>query len=181
MAEGLHYFAYGTLQRGFPNWPDLASLLGEPLGRFRTVKPHAVVVPIQPGCGNPGCGMLHRMAALVPGVDGHRVQGDLFAIDRSGLPAIDRLEGYDERRHPPGLYVRCGLEVEPVAGGEPRVALAYLVSEPELWRALAAGGAAELVEHYESRHAEVEPKRCCVAAPGHPGPHDVIDPLAQVR
>ena len=181
MGDDLHYFAYGTLQRGFPNWPDLAGLLGEPVGRFRTVKPHAVVVPIQPGCGNPGCGMLHRMAALVPGVDGHRVEGDLFALDRSGLSRIDRLEGYDERRRPLGLYVRCELEVEPADGGDACVALAYVVSEPELWRALAATGAAELVDRYESRHAEAETKRCCVLGPGHPGPHDVIDPLARVR
>jgi gamma-glutamylcyclotransferase (GGCT)/AIG2-like uncharacterized protein YtfP len=180
--EGLYYFAYGTLQRGFPNWPDLAELLGEPLGRFRTVAPYAVVVPLEPGCANPGCAMLHRMAALVPGVEGCRVEGDVFAIDRCALPAIDRLEGYDERREPPGLYVRAEIAVEPAGGREPEhVALTYVVSEPELWRALAASGAAEMVERYEPHHAHVEPKRCCVTSPGHAGAHDVVDPLARVR
>lgn len=179
--EALSYFAYGTLQRDFPNWPDLAELLGEPLGRFRTVAPHAVVVPLQPGCGNPGCGMLHRMAALVPGVESLRAEGDLFTIDRSALPAIDRLEGYDQRRQPPCLYVRAAVELEPAGGGPRRVAIAYVVSQPQLWRALASAGAAELVERYEPRHAHVEPKRCCVTAPGHVGAHDVIDPLARVR
>ena len=31
----LRYFAYGTLQKGFPNWLDLADRLGDPIGRFR--------------------------------------------------------------------------------------------------------------------------------------------------
>lgn len=111
----LGYFAYGTLQKGFPNWPDLADRLGDPVGRFRTVEPHALVVPIQPGCVNPGCGLLHRMAALVPGVEGCHVEGDLFVIDRSVIAAIDRLEAYDETRDPPGPYVRINIKVAAIA------------------------------------------------------------------
>jgi hypothetical protein len=117
MAAEIDYFAYRTLQKGFPNWPDLADQLGDPVGRFRTVEPHALVVPIKLGCGNPGCGLLHRVAALVPGVEGFHVEGDLFMIDRSALAAVDRLEDYDERRAIPGLYVGTQVEIAPLTGG----------------------------------------------------------------
>jgi hypothetical protein len=50
VGQDLRYFAYGTLQKGFPNWLDLADRLGDPIGRFRTDEPYALVVPTQPGC-----------------------------------------------------------------------------------------------------------------------------------
>jgi gamma-glutamylcyclotransferase (GGCT)/AIG2-like uncharacterized protein YtfP len=181
MSEEIGYFAYGTLQKGFPNFPDLADQLGAPVGRFRTVQPHALVVPIQPGCGNPGCGLLHRMAVLAPGVEGFHVDGDLFMVDRSALAAIDRLEAYDEKRKPPGLYVRTQIEIASVVGGDVRVAMAYRVRDPVPWRALVASGSAELLARYERHLADAQPKRCCVRNPRHTGPHDVIDPLASVR
>jgi gamma-glutamylcyclotransferase (GGCT)/AIG2-like uncharacterized protein YtfP len=181
MAAEIGYFAYGTLQKGFPNWPDLADRLGDPVGRFRTVAPHALVVPTQPGCGNPGCGLLHRMAALVPGVEGFHVEGDLFMVEPSAIAAIDRLEDYDERREPPGLYVRTRVQVAALAVGDVHSAVAYCVRDPAPWRALVARGEAELLARYEARVASVTPKRCCVADRGHAGPHDVVDPLATVR
>lgn len=91
MDRDLRYFAYGTLQKGFQNWHDLAERLGDPIGRFRTVEPHALVVPIRRGCWNPGCRLLHRMAALIPGTEACHVEGDVFAIDRSALVAITGL------------------------------------------------------------------------------------------
>lgn len=181
MAAEIGYVAYGTLQKGFPNWPQLADQLGDPVGRFRTVQPHALVVPVQPGCGNPGCGLLHRMAVLVPGVKGFHVDGDLFMIDRSALVAIDRLEAYDEGGEPPGLYVRTEIEIASVAGGDVRVAMAYRVRDPLPWRALAASGGADLQVRYGRHLADAQPKQCCVRNPRHVGPHDVIDPLAPAR
>ncbi len=181
MARDIGYFAYGTLQRGFANWPDLAVELGDPVGRFRTVQPFALVVPIEPGCGNPRCGLLHRMAALVRGVEGFRVEGDLFEIEPAAVAAIDRLESCDPAERPPGLYVRSEIEVVPMKGGERRLAVAYEMREPTRWRALVARGQAELLTCYERRLAHSEPKPCCVTEPGHRGPHDVIDPLASVR
>ena len=180
MAAGIDYFAYGTLQKGFANWPDLADELGDPVGRFCTVQPHGLVVPIQPGCANPGCGLLHRMAAMVAGIDGSHVEGDLFEIDRSALAAIDRLEAYDPSRQLPGLYVRTEIEVVAAGGGEIRLATAYSVREPDRWRALVASGRAELLVRYEHHLADARPKLCCVENPGHRGPHDVIDPLASL-
>lgn len=178
MAAQIGYFAYGTLQKGFPNWPDLADQLGEPVGRFRTVEPHALVVPIQPGCGNPGCGMLHRMAALVPGVPGFRVDGDLFMIDRCALAAVDRLEAYDDRREPPGLYVRTSIEIASIADDQVRAAITYRVRDPTAWLALVTRRAAELHERYEHHLAHATLKQCCIRNPRHHGPHDVLDPLA---
>ena len=177
MGVELGYFAYGTLQKGFPNWPDLADRLGDPVGRFRTVEPHALVVPIRPGCANPGCGLLHRMAALVPGVEGFFVEGDVFLVDRLAIAAIDRLEGYDETRDAHGPYVRTDVAVAAIGSGEIRLATAYRVRDPAPWRALVAGGRAELLTRYELRLAEATPKQCCITTPHHSGPHDVIDPF----
>jgi gamma-glutamylcyclotransferase (GGCT)/AIG2-like uncharacterized protein YtfP len=174
----LRYFAYGTLQRGFPNWEDLSGRLGEPVGRFLTVEPHGLVVPTEAGCGNPGCGLLHRMAALLPGIDGIQVEGDLFAIDTATLAAIDRLENYDERREAPGLYVRTEIRVAPLAGGPAQQAIAHRVRDPAPWQALVRSGRAELMSRYERRLAGASPKQCCIRNPGHTGPHDVTDPFA---
>jgi hypothetical protein len=44
---------------------------------------------------------------------------------------------------------------------------------------LASSGAAELLGHYGHHLADAKPKRCCVIDPGHPGPHDVVDPLVR--
>jgi gamma-glutamylcyclotransferase (GGCT)/AIG2-like uncharacterized protein YtfP len=181
VGAALRYFAYGTLQKGFPNWHDLADRLGDPIGRFRTVEPHALVVPIEPGCGNPGCGLLHRMAALVPGVEPFRVDGDLFAIDRLALAEIDRLEAYDEDRQPPGLYVRTHVTVRSLAGGSVCEAIAYCARDPARWQALVSTGDAELLSRYERRFADATPKACCVTDPGHTGPHDMLDLFAEKR
>jgi gamma-glutamylcyclotransferase (GGCT)/AIG2-like uncharacterized protein YtfP len=174
----LRYFAYGTLQKGFPNWHDLADRLGDPIGRFHTVEPHALVVPLQPGCWNPGCRLLHRMAALVPGVEPFHVEGDLFAIDQSALADIDQLEDHDEDRQPPGVYVRTQVKVRALAGGSVREAIVYCVRDPAPWQALVSTGQAELLGRYERRFADATPKACCLRDPGHGGPHDVLDPFA---
>ena len=177
MERDLRYFAYGTLQKDFPNWHDLADRLGDPTGRFRTVEPHALVVPRQPGCWNPGCRLLHRMVALVPAVEGFHVEGDVFAIDRSTLAAIDRLEGYDENDQTPGLYVRTRVVVLSLVGGSGGDAIAYRARDPAAWLALVSGGRAELFERYERRFAHATPKACCLRHPDHEGPHDVLDPF----
>jgi hypothetical protein len=74
------------------------------------VAAHGVVVPRRSACSNPGCTYVHRMAALVPGLEPLRVDGDLFLIS----PEAERL------------------------------------------------------------------KSCCIRAPGHRPPHDVLDPLAGI-
>jgi gamma-glutamylcyclotransferase (GGCT)/AIG2-like uncharacterized protein YtfP len=172
------YFAYGTTQKGFPHHRRFAGLLGEPLGRFRTVSAQAVVVPHAAACSNPGCQYVHRMAALVAGVEALRVEGDLFLIGDEAVAAIDELEtGF-----PGGPYVRGLLAVVSLDGTTTHEALAYVAREPARWRALVDDGRAVAHATYPRELAAGETlKPCCRYAPGHPPPHDVIDPLAVER
>jgi gamma-glutamylcyclotransferase (GGCT)/AIG2-like uncharacterized protein YtfP len=177
VSREIYYFAYGTLQRGLSNYADLTEVLGEPLGRFRTADPFAVVVPRSPGCSNPGCNLLHRMATLVPDFGELRVEGDVYAIDADGLSIIDRLENYDGE-HGTGPYVRREIEVVAVDHDIRLTAQAYRVREPDGWRALVHAGRAVAVALYTADMATATPKDCCVREPGHVGPHDTIDPFA---
>jgi len=175
-AREIPYFAYGTLQVGFPNHDRFADLLGERIGRARSVDPYAVVVPTQPSCSNPGCGLLHRMAALVPGVEPFRVEGDLFMLEADALEELDRLEGCADGAL--GPYVRSTLDVVAVDGEGTWRAAGYPVREPERWRGLLERGAAEAFGNFDAGlTAGTAPKPCCVSEPGHAGPHDVVDPL----
>jgi gamma-glutamylcyclotransferase (GGCT)/AIG2-like uncharacterized protein YtfP len=168
------YFAYGTTQRGFVHHRRLVDILGEPVARVRTVQAHAVVVPREAACSNPGCEYVHRMAALVPGVGELRVDGDLFVVADEAVEVLDRLELA-------GPYVRSSVDVVPLRGGATSAAVAYVASEPARWRALVAGGRADALASYPRDLASGERlKDCCVRSPGHSGPHDVVDPLAGV-
>jgi gamma-glutamylcyclotransferase (GGCT)/AIG2-like uncharacterized protein YtfP len=165
------YFAYGTTQKGFVHHRALADLLGEPVGRARTVAAHAVVVPHAAACSNPGCRYVHRMAALVAGLEPLRVEGDLFLVGDDAIAALDRLELA-------GPYVRDRIAVVALDGTGTRDAVAYVASEPARWAALVDSGAAEALGVYPRDLAAGERlKDCCVRAPGHGGPHDVVDPL----
>ncbi|MEA2234206.1 MAG: gamma-glutamylaminecyclotransferase [Solirubrobacteraceae bacterium] len=176
MAREIHYFAYGTLQKGFSNYADMTAVLGEPIGRFRTVEPFAVVVPLKAGCANPGCNLLHRMATLVPEVGSLHVEGDVYCVDADGLREIDRLENYDGEKGT-GPYVRREVDVVSVDGSTRLTAQAYRVRDPARWRALVELGRADAVAHYTADMAISTPKDCCVRDPGHAGAHDTIDPL----
>jgi gamma-glutamylcyclotransferase (GGCT)/AIG2-like uncharacterized protein YtfP len=114
---------------------------------------------------------VHRMAALVPGGERH-AEGDVFLLAPDALAALDALETR-------GPYVRARIDVVSLDGGTRYTAHAYPVSEPERWRALVARGAADAFAAYPPALATGETlKGCCERAPGHPGPHDVLDPLA---
>jgi gamma-glutamylcyclotransferase (GGCT)/AIG2-like uncharacterized protein YtfP len=176
MARDIHYFAYGTLQKGLSNHADMTDVLGEPRGRFRTVEPFAVVVPRERGCANPGCNLLHRMATLVPQVGPLRAEGDVYLIDGDGLRVIDRLESYDGEQGA-GPYVRREIEVVSIDGRTQLTAHAYRVRDPAAWRALVETGRADAVVRYTADMATSALKDCCVREPGHAGMHDTIDPL----
>jgi gamma-glutamylcyclotransferase (GGCT)/AIG2-like uncharacterized protein YtfP len=170
------YFAYGTTQKGFLHYRRLADLLGEPMGRFRTAAAYAVVVPQQPACGNPGCQYVHRMAALVPGIEPLRVEGDLFLIDDATLAVIDRLETGDGSVETP--YVRDRITVVSADRAERHEAVAYVAREPTRWRRLVTLLRAEALEVYPRDLAVGEVlKECCTLTPGHSPPHDVLDPF----
>jgi gamma-glutamylcyclotransferase (GGCT)/AIG2-like uncharacterized protein YtfP len=176
MARDIHYFAYGTLQQGLSNYADMTDVLGEPAGRFRTAEPFAVVVPHELGCANPGCGLLHRMATLVPEVGPVRAEGDVYLVDADGLSVVDRLEGYDGEDGT-GPYVRCAVELVSLDGSTRLTAQAYRVRDPAPWRALVERRRADAVARYTADMASSTPKDCCVREPGHAGAHDTIDPL----
>jgi gamma-glutamylcyclotransferase (GGCT)/AIG2-like uncharacterized protein YtfP len=177
MVRGFYYFAYGTLQQGLSNYADMGDVLGEPIGRFRTLDPFAVVVPHEAGCANPGCSMLHRMALLVPQVGSLRVEGDVYLVDADGLRVIDRLENYDGEEET-GPYVRREIDVVSIEGLTRLRAQAYRVRDAAAWRALVELGRADAVARYTADMATSTPKDCCVRAPGHTGAHDTIDPLS---
>lgn len=176
MARDIYYFAYGTLQKGLSNYADMTDVLGEPRGRFRTVDPFAVVVPHEPGCANPGCNLLHRMATLVPRFGSLRVEGDIYVVDADGLHVIDRLENYDGEEGT-GPYVRREVDVVTIDGSTQLTAQAYRARDPAPWRALIEMGRADAVACYTADMATSTPKDCCMREPGHAGAHDTIDPL----
>jgi gamma-glutamylcyclotransferase (GGCT)/AIG2-like uncharacterized protein YtfP len=160
------YFAYGTTQRGFPHHRELYDLLGEPVGRFRTVEPYAIVVPRQAACSNPGCRFVHRMAALVPRDWDVHAEGDVFLVSDEALAALDRLELS-------GPYTRATIDVGEYA------AQAYPVRDPERWAGLVRRGQADALAAYPRELATAATlKPCCQAEPGHAPPHDVVDPLS---
>jgi gamma-glutamylcyclotransferase (GGCT)/AIG2-like uncharacterized protein YtfP len=163
------YFAYGTTRHGFPHHAEHAALLGEPVGRFRTVERYAVVVPRAAACSNPGCRFVHRMAALVRGEWDVHAEGDVFDVDDRALAALDRLELS-------GPYVRASIAVSD--DRREFAAQAYPAGEPERWAALVRAGRADALAAYPRELATAALlKPCCRATPGHAPPHDVVDPL----
>ena len=173
----VHYFAYGTTQKGFAHHRRFADLLGEPVGRVRTASAHAVVVPRRAACSNPSCPYVHRMAVLVAGFEPRRVEGDLFLIPEAAVSVIDRLETGSAGLE--GPYVRERITVVSLDGDGPCAAQAYVAREPARWQALVEIGDADALEAYPRDLATGEvPKQCCIRAPGHPPPHDVVDPFA---
>jgi gamma-glutamylcyclotransferase (GGCT)/AIG2-like uncharacterized protein YtfP len=175
VTDSVSYFAYGTTQKGFVHHRRLADLLGEPVARVRTALAHAVVVPRQAACSNPRCQYVHRMAALVPGLEPLRAEGDLFLIGDETVAALDRLETGSDGDGP---YVRDRVAVVSFDGGDTYSAHAYLAREPARWRALVERGDADALTTYPADLAPGERlKGCCTRTPGHPGPHDVVDPL----
>jgi gamma-glutamylcyclotransferase (GGCT)/AIG2-like uncharacterized protein YtfP len=169
------FFAYGTTQQGFAHHRRLVGVLGEPVGRFRTVSAHAVVVPRRTACSNPGCRYIHRMAALVSGLEPLRVEGDLFLIRDEAVAKIDELETGSGVAGP---YVRELVAIVSLDGARTYTALAYPVREPARWQALVELGQADAFTTYpRDLVADETLKDCCVRTPGHPPPHDVVDPL----
>jgi gamma-glutamylcyclotransferase (GGCT)/AIG2-like uncharacterized protein YtfP len=131
-----------------------------------------VVVPHRAACSNPGCEYVHRMAALVPGLE-LRVEGDLLLIGEDAAAAIEALE-----TGPASPYVRGEVEIAPVDGGASVLARAYLAREPERWRALVERGEADALASYPRELAAADTRKaCCLRAPGHPPPHDVLSPF----
>ena len=116
------------------------------------------------------------MAVLVPGFAPRRAEGDLFLIPDEAVAVIDRLETGSTALQ--GPYVRERITVVSLDGDARHTAQAYVAREPARWRALVQVGGADALETYPRELASGEvPKECCIRIPGHPPPHDVVDPL----
>ncbi len=180
MAREILYFAYGTLQRGFPNHAAFADALGEPLGRYRTVDAYPLVVPRRPACTNPGCRFVHRMCVLLPDRGaGLPVEGELFAVEPFTLERLDLLEHYVAGDEAASTYIRRTVAVAALDGdAAPVEAEVYFVGAADSWRTLLERGGADAVPRYERSLAEGPLKECCRREPGHDGPHDVVDPFS---
>jgi gamma-glutamylcyclotransferase (GGCT)/AIG2-like uncharacterized protein YtfP len=176
IAGDIRYFSYGTLQMGFPNYAAYADVLGQPLGRYRTIEPYPLVVPLRPACLNPGCRFVHRMCALLPDAGvGMPVEGELFVVDAAALHRLDRLESYRPHHEAVSAYVRRTISVVSVdAPAEPVTAQVYFAAAAQEWRLMLERGDAEVLPRY-SRDLAVGPlKECCLREPDHDGPHDVV-------
>jgi hypothetical protein len=119
------------------------------------------------------------MAVLVAGFEPQRGEGDVFLVSDAAISVIDRLEtgsaGFE------GPYVRARITVVSLDGDDSYAAQAYVAREPARWQALVEIGQADALETYPRDLATGEvPKDCCIRAPGHPPPHDVVDPLEHI-
>ena len=119
------------------------------------------------------------MAVLVAGFEPRRVEGDLFLISDAAISVIDRLETGSAGLE--GPYVRERITVVSLTGDGTCTAEAYVAREPARWQALVHIGEAEALEAYPRDLATGEaPKQCCIRAPGHSPPHDIVDPLERI-
>ena len=119
------------------------------------------------------------MAVLVAGFEPRHVEGDLFLISDAAVSVIDRLETGSAGLE--GPYVRERITVVGLDGDDSHEAQAYVAREPARWRALVQSGEADALETYPRDLATGEvPKDCCIRTPGHPPPHDVVDPLEHI-
>jgi gamma-glutamylcyclotransferase (GGCT)/AIG2-like uncharacterized protein YtfP len=113
-------FVYGSLKRGERHHDELRGATF--LGQAWTEPGYAIA---------PGLGEYLAMVRVSRGSSAHhetpelpRVQGELFEIDASLIPALDAFEGEEYRREV--VQVSCGA-IPAGGGSEPwRLALAYL-------------------------------------------------------
>ncbi len=104
-------FVYGTLKRGFPNHAPMLS--GERLlGLYRTREALPMVIS----------GRWFSPVVFPERGIGHRVVGELYALDDAKLAAMDHLESV----HLPSGYIREAIEVEPADGGAAVTAWIYM-------------------------------------------------------
>jgi gamma-glutamylaminecyclotransferase len=123
-------FAFGTLKRGFP-LHEQGMAGARFLGLYRTRERYPMLV-----AGPWFAPMMFRE----PGV-GFQVSGELYEADEKIMAILDRLEAVGR----PGNF-REVIEVEPVGGGAPCLALAYMKA-----RELAAPVHTGYLEVYDDR------------------------------
>jgi gamma-glutamylaminecyclotransferase len=110
-------FVYGTLKRGFPNYPAYMQS-AQFVGTCRTAEKYPLVLS----------GDRHVPCLLDTPGKGSEVSGELYRVDEAGLQHLDDLEAVGR----PGGYLRRAIEVfmDGKTGSRRQKALAYLM-KPE--------------------------------------------------
>ncbi|AXI54883.1 hypothetical protein C1J05_10595 [Sulfitobacter sp. JL08] len=151
------YFTYGSLKRGFPNFEKNAKLLSDFVGVATTTQALPLIVQKTPGCNNPNCGFLHRMATLVDKKgSGKHISGEVYRVTARGLKELDRLEGYDPNNHENNTYVRKTIAVE--VEGKTEKAFCYFIVNAAQYEAAVSAGESEIVSEYTQEMAIAIPK-----------------------
>lgn len=94
-------FVYGTLKQGFPHH-DRHMTRTTLLGAFRTRECYRLILN----------GDRFSPCLMAGAGQGHRVAGEVYAVDASGLAQMDRLERIDR----PDGYRRHRIVVDPIDG-----------------------------------------------------------------
>ena len=104
MQDRFLVFVYGTLKKGFPNH-DRHMPSAERMGTFRTRDRYRLVLN----------GERYSPCLMAGAGQGRCVEGEVFAVDSSGLKQLDRLERIDR----PDGYHRRRIIVDAVGSPEP--------------------------------------------------------------
>ncbi|KAK4366410.1 hypothetical protein RND71_014290 [Anisodus tanguticus] len=139
-------FSYGTLKRGFPNHRLMENLIGAGdvicIGEYTTVGTFPLV------CGPYGIPYLINIRG-----SGHRVRGELYKVNSSGIIPLDDLEGIEI-----GHYERLPVTVVSGDGGETVAAEAYFAHRSfgeGMWKRCGEVGieefTIEMAEKYERK------------------------------
>lgn len=151
------YFTYGSLKKGFPNHDAHTDVLDDFVGEAITRQRMPLIVPHEPHCDNPNCGLLHRMATLVDQKGrGKAVKGEVYRVSSSGMKELDKLEGYHGPNSPENVYVRKRINV--LINGVKKPAYTYVIAHPTKYLDQWEQGTSGVVAEYTLDMAAGTPK-----------------------
>lgn len=171
-----YYFTWGTLKKGFANHDEKKYILGDLIGKYSTVEPLSLIVPVDPFCPNPNCRYVHRIGALTEANSEYckRLKGELYKVTTCGLQKLDKLEGYNPEDLAKSEYIRKEIDLEEEGTGKVVRAFIYFIANPEPYEALLSTGQAEIVPEYTLDMSKGDYKDCCKADFNHTGEHDSL-------
>lgn len=167
-----YYFTWGTLKQGFPNHDANKEVLGDLIGKFTTVKPLSLIVPLASFCPNKGCRFVHRIGALTEKTlsQSAKLKGEVYLISEAGLAQLDKLENYDPKSKT-NSYVRKTVDLANDTTGEVINAYIYFINDAAKYEALLKHHLAEIVPEYTLDMAKGKYKPCCEKNINHEGEH----------
>lgn len=118
MQDRFLVFVYGTLKKGFPNH-DRYMPSAERMGTFRTRDRYRLVLN----------GERYSPCLMDGAGQGRCVEGEVFAVDASGLKKLDRLERIDR----PDGYHRRRIVVDAVDSPEPESCEVFVYLKDPEW------------------------------------------------